>query len=202
MIGGLLTAGTLVSVGGGGVAVGLASPATTAQAVEAYVSTQLTAALLRKKQGFDDDLTTWENLAATGIELRRDLARLDTVSDDGAPALKQLQRKLKAIDRTLTYLNTIGLGPESSDGPDTSPVRAAELLERASEAFRSVDLDGDGIPHKARARTAVEDAGTAIRGAATGAAGAVGSLLRRRRSGEWAQDLTLDESGPGRISAP
>lgn len=192
MIGGLLTAGTLVGVGGGGVAVGLASPATTVQAVEAYVSTQLTAAILRKKQGFDKDLTTWENLATTEIELRRDRARLEPVSDDGAPALKQLRRKLKAIDRALTYLSAIGLGPDSSDSPDTTPLRTAEFLERATEAFRSVDLDGDGIPDKARARTAVEDAGSALRGAATGAAGAVGSLLRRRRGGE----LSPGDPGP------
>lgn len=196
MIGGLLTAGTLVSVGGGGVAVGLASPATTAQAVEAYVSTQLTAALLRKKQGFDKELTTWENLATTGIELRRDLARLEAVSDDGAPALKQLQRKLKAIDRALAYLNAIGLGPESSDGSDDTPVRTAELFGRATEAFRSVDLDGDGIPDKARARSAVEDAGSALRGAATGAAGAMGSLLRRHRGSAPSTDDSVPDLDP------
>lgn len=188
MIGGLLTAGTLVGVGGGGVAVGLASPATTVQAVEAYVSTQMTAAILRKRQGFNKDLTTWENLAATGIELRRDRARLEPVSDEGAPALKQLQRKLKAIDRALTFLNSIDLGPDSLDDADTTPVRAAELVERATEAFRSVDLDGDGIPDKARAQTAVEDAGSALKGAATGAAGALSSLLRRRRPGEQTTD--------------
>lgn len=196
MIGGLLTAGTLVGVGGGGVAVGLASPATTVQAVEAYVSTQLTAAILRKKQGFDKDLTTWENLVTTEIELRRDRARLETVSDDGAPALKQLQRKLKAIDRALTYLSAIGLGPDSSDSPDAAPIRTADFLERATEAFRSVDLDGDGIPDKARARTAVEDAGSALRGAATGAAETVGSLLRRRRGGEPSPGESAPEVDP------
>ncbi|MGF0117444.1 lipase family protein [Promicromonospora sp. Marseille-Q5078] len=112
MIGGLLTAGALVGAGGGGVAVGLASPTTTAEAVEAFVTTKITAAILRKKQGFDQDPTTWESLAATGIELRREQAHLETVSDEDAPSLKAIKRKLKAIDRALTYLSSVGLGPD------------------------------------------------------------------------------------------
>lgn len=40
----------------------------------------------------------------------------------------------------------------------------------ATEAFRSVDLDGDGIPDEARALTAVKRAGSAVAGTATRAA--------------------------------
>ena len=58
-----------------------------------------------------------------------------------------------------------------------------ETLDRATEAFRSVDLDGDGVPDKPRAQSAVEDAGSAIKGATAGAAEAVGSLFRRKRDG-------------------
>ena len=47
LIGGLLTGAALVSVGTGGIAVGLASPTTSAETVEAVVSTQLAAAILR-----------------------------------------------------------------------------------------------------------------------------------------------------------
>jgi hypothetical protein len=52
---------------------------------------------------------------------------------------------------------------------------------KASEVFRSVDLDGDGIPDEARAFTAVRGAGSAFKGAAAGAAGAVGGVFRRKR---------------------
>ena len=58
MIGGLLTAGTLVTAGGGGIAFGLASPGTTAETVEAVVGAQLAAALLRQRQGLEQDPTT------------------------------------------------------------------------------------------------------------------------------------------------
>jgi hypothetical protein len=64
-------------------------------------------------------------------------------------------------------------------------------VTRATDVFRSVDLDGDGIPDEARALTAVKGAGSAVKGAgsavkgaAAGAAGAVGSVFRRKRGAE------------------
>lgn len=116
MIGGLLTAGTLVTAGGGGIAIGLASPTTSAEAVEAMVGAQLAAALLRDRQGLEQDTTTWATLVETGIALRRELARLGAVSDDSAASLKELKRKLVAIDRALTYLSKRGLGPTDFEG--------------------------------------------------------------------------------------
>ena len=55
-----------------------------------------------------------------------------------------------------------------------------------------MDLDGDGIPDKPRARTAVEDAGSAVKGAAAGAADAVSSLFRRKRDA----NISPDEIAP------
>lgn len=54
-------------------------------------------------------------------------------------------------------------------------------LDRATKVFRAVDLDGDGIPDPARAAAAADHAGTAIKGAASGVASAVGSLFHRKR---------------------
>ncbi len=48
-------------------------------------------------------------------------------------------------------------------------------IVEATEAFRSVDLDGDGVPDKPRAITAVKGASTAVAGAVGGAAKAVGT---------------------------
>jgi hypothetical protein len=114
MIGGLLTAGTLVTAGGGGIAFGLASPATTAETVEAVVGARLAAALLRQRQGLEQDPETWSGLIETGIAVRREYARLQAVSDESAPSLKELQRKLVAVDRALTYLSKHGLAPSQS----------------------------------------------------------------------------------------
>jgi pimeloyl-ACP methyl ester carboxylesterase len=114
MIGGLLTAGTLVSAGGGSIAIGLASPVTTAATVEAVVTTQLAAAILRKSQGLEQDPTTWNSLVETAIEVRREHARLEPFSDESAPALKQLKHKLDSIDRALNYLHRHGLAPKDS----------------------------------------------------------------------------------------
>jgi hypothetical protein len=46
--------------------------------------------------------------------------------------------------------------------------------------FRSVDIDGDGVPDEARALTAVKATGSAIKGAAAGSVGVVGALFKRK----------------------
>ncbi|MBN8881826.1 MAG: hypothetical protein J0H73_05870 [Salana multivorans] len=61
---------------------------------------------------------------------------------------------------------------------------------RAAQAFRPLDLDGDGLPDRPRALSVVEDAGSAIKDATAGAADAVGALLRRGRRTE----STIDHS--------
>jgi hypothetical protein len=46
----------------------------------------------------------------------------------------------------------------------------------ATEAFRGVDLDGDGVPDKPQALTALKGVATAVAGAAGRAAKAVGAV--------------------------
>ena len=122
MIGGLLTAGTLVTAGGGGIAFGLASPGTTAETVEAVLGARLAAAMLRQRQGLEQD-PTWSSLTEVAIEVRREQARLQAISDESAPSLRELQRKLVAIDRALTYLIKHGLGPtEATTEANDSPI--------------------------------------------------------------------------------
>ncbi|AXE37764.1 hypothetical protein [Acidipropionibacterium virtanenii] len=168
MVGGLLTAGALVSAGGGGVAIGLTSPATAAETVEAVVSSQLAAALLRRLQGLEQDPSTWSSFTETRIELQREHTRLSVFSDDSAPGLKELERKLDTVDRALTHLEKEGLAPAPL--PESGKKPATPLFD----AFRSVDIDGDGIPDRPRARVRAEEAGSAIKGA-------FGSLVRREQ---------------------
>lgn len=118
MIGGLLTAGALVTAGGGGIAFGLASPGTSPEALEAVVSRQVAAELLRKAQKLDRDPGVWSNLVATEIEVRRQLERLDEFSDPDSPTIKNLERKLTTLERALTALTKAGLAPAMGDAPD------------------------------------------------------------------------------------
>lgn len=76
-----------------------------------------------------------------------------------------------------------------TEGVDAAKRLGAETLDRATEAFRSVDIDGDGIPDKPRALTAVEDAGSAIKGKTAEAVGVVGSLFRRKQEGASSPDV-------------
>lgn len=69
-----------------------------------------------------------------------------------------------------------------------------DTATKATGVFRSVDLDGDGIPDEARALTAVKGAGFAIKGAAVGAAGAAGAMFRRRRDSAESTAEAAEES--------
>ena len=63
----------------------------------------------------------------------------------------------------------------TAEGVDAARRFGADTCDRAAEALRPVDIDGDGVPDKPRALSAVEDAGSAIKGAAADAAGAIGT---------------------------
>jgi len=114
MLGGLLTAGTLLTAGGGGIAFGLAGAATTAETLEAVIERRLAAEILRKKQGLEPDPTAWTVLTDIEREVRREHERLDELSDENAPALKDLKRKIIAVERALKYLRDNQLEPAFS----------------------------------------------------------------------------------------
>lgn len=73
-------------------------------------------------------------------------------------------------------------------------VEVRDTAARATSIFRSVDLDGDGVPDEARALTAVKGAGSTIKGATTGAVGAVGGVFRRRRNAGESADAAPETS--------
>lgn len=131
MIGGLLTAGTLVGAGGGGIAFSLASPGTTAETVEAVVQRRLAAAILRQRQGLEPDHALWGLLAANEITFRREYERLDEFSDESAPALKELKKKLETIERAMKYLSETGLEPSLIDDSAEGQVDAGQSQEGA-----------------------------------------------------------------------
>ena len=120
MLGGLLTAGALVGVGTsgiavGGMAMGLASASASAATVEAVIASQLTAALLRNEQGLAQDLAIWDGLIEIGIQVRRERARIEALSDESAPITKELKRKQAAVDRAVAHLTKRKLTPHNSD---------------------------------------------------------------------------------------
>lgn len=83
----------------------------------------------------------------------------------------------------------------TAEGANAARRFGDQKLDRATEVFRAVDLDGDGIPDQPQAAAAAEHAGAAIKGAATGVAGAVGSLFHRKR-GTGADPHVVDRDDP------
>lgn len=112
MIGGLLTAGTLATAGGGGLAIGLASSSTSAETVEAVVERQLSIAILRKRQNLDLNPVIWQSMKDAEMAVRREHERLDEFSDEKAPSIIELKRKISAVERALAYMRSNGLEPE------------------------------------------------------------------------------------------
>jgi hypothetical protein len=63
----------------------------------------------------------------------------------------------------------------TAEGLDATRRFSADTFSHAVDACRAVDLDGDGIPDKPRALSAVEDGGAAMKGAAVAAGNAIGA---------------------------
>ena len=66
---------------------------------------------MRRKHGLQQDPQTRSSLTELEVQVASELARLKVVSDESAPSVKELQRKLDAIHRALAYLQRNNLGP-------------------------------------------------------------------------------------------
>ena len=66
----------------------------------------------------------------------------------------------------------------------------ATAADTVSRVFRSVDIDGDGIPDEPQALTAVKGVGGAIVGTAGTVGGSVAGLFKRKKRGEQASDVS------------
>ncbi|XTR51698.1 hypothetical protein ACOM2C_16825 [Pseudarthrobacter sp. So.54] len=60
----------------------------------------------------------------------------------------------------------------------------ATAADTVTRAFRSVDIDGDGIPDEPMALSAVKGVGGAIAGTAGSVGGSVAGLFKRKKRGE------------------
>jgi hypothetical protein len=64
----------------------------------------------------------------------------------------------------------------------------ATAADTVSRAFRSVDIDGDGIPDEPQALSAIKGVGGAIAGTAGSVGGSVAGLFKRKKRGEQTAD--------------
>ncbi len=73
----------------------------------------------------------------------------------------------------------------------------ASAADTVSRPFRSVDLDGDGVPDEPQALTAVKGVGGAIAGAAGAVGGGFSGLFKSKKHGKHAADGTQRELEAG-----
>jgi hypothetical protein len=82
----------------------------------------------------------------------------------------------------------------ASEGASAAAQIGAGTFNRAAEVFRAIDIDGDGVPDKARAAAAAENASAAVKGAASNVTGAIGSVFRRKADKSSSAGKPLSET--------
>lgn len=124
---------------------------------------------------------------ASGVVSFRQLLGIDS-ERDAVDAKRWKQAAAEVFERA-----------RASGAEGTAAVKrlGAESVERATSVFHAVDIDGDGVPDQPRAAAAAQQAGAAIKGAATSVGGAIGGLFRRKtaaeREGEKPQDADPED---------
>lgn len=94
---------------------------------------------------------------------------------------------------------TVGSGV--SKGTVAVGTGVATAADKATRHFRSVDLDGDGIPDEARALTVVKGAGNSIAGAAGAVGGKASALFKSRKPRPDADGIGADIEPPEQASS-
>jgi hypothetical protein len=112
-------------------------------------------------------------------------AKPETADDEPSRALEALEDAAKAVGAGVsTGAVAVGTGVAS----------AADVVTRP---FRSVDLDGDGVPDEPQALTAVKGVGGAIAGAAGAVGDGVSGLFKPKKRGKHAPGGPQRELEPG-----
>lgn len=136
MIGGLITAGALVSgggllvgSGGGTMVAGLAGDETSVDQLEGFIALQLAAVILRQQHKIDNDPAVWQLLTEIEIKVSREHERLDEISDKKAASVAALAKKRTLVGRALKYMSDNGLEPGE---PETAEPEPKALEKRAA----------------------------------------------------------------------
>ena len=111
MIGGLLSAGSLVSAGSGSIAVGVTSFASSAIEVESLVHGQLSLMILRQTWRLDNDDRIWNVWVDSERDLMQQRQRLARFNDSDSGVLKEIDRKLATVRKAISYAEDNELSP-------------------------------------------------------------------------------------------
>ncbi|WP_431503634.1 hypothetical protein [Nocardioides sp.] len=104
MVGGLVTAGAITTTGAGTIAATLVQSSSSAEDVEVTVIQLLTSAILRAREGLEQDLGVWLAMSEIQRQTGREVARLAAYSDEKSPGVEALRRKARAAERAMAYM--------------------------------------------------------------------------------------------------
>jgi hypothetical protein len=121
--------------------------------------------------------------------------KLDGDDDETEPnrALAALEDAAKVTGHWVSdTASTVGGGVAT--GAVAVGTGVATAAGTVTRVFRSVDIDGDGIPDEPQALTAVKGVGGAIAGAADSVGGSVGRLFKQKKRGKQANGVSTTSS--------
>lgn len=139
----------------------------------------------------------------TGIQLRGEVARESDEADDAEVnrVLASMRESARSTGDWITgAAGTIGSGV--SKGTVAVGTGVATAADKATRHFRSVDLDGDGIPDEARALTVVKGAGNTTAGAEGAVGGKASAPFKSRKSAPTPTASGLTASRRSRFIRP
>ena len=109
---------------------------------------------------------------ASGVVTFRDALGIESAHDD-----VDAKPWRSAAGEVLERVRTSG-----AEGAATVKRVGVEGIDRATGVFRPLDIDGDGVPDQPRAAAGIQRAGSAVKGAAGSAGGALSGLFKRKGS--------------------
>ncbi|MEV7526948.1 hypothetical protein [Agrococcus sediminis] len=112
-----------------------------------------------------------------GVQARRLMDHLRELPPPGVDAAEYV--RLMAEARAAAEAEQ-----DEGGGVAATRERALAAVSGATDYFRPIDLDGDGVADEARALTALKGAGSAAKDFASGTSERLGSLFQRKRDGE------------------
>jgi len=125
MVGGLATAGTLLSTGTAAAATAVLNDGSPA-VLESALINALTLASARKSLGYPDDLVAWELVSALHSGATEELQSIQSLSDKGADAVKHLKARVELIEKALDFLLEQDLAPDQLRFLESGKVRSGD----------------------------------------------------------------------------
>lgn len=137
MIGGLYSAGALLTAGSSTLAFSLSNLGKSAEEIEEMLILPLAEAQLSVTRNLQPDPSIWFDIVEAEIQLQRQHEHLRAFNDSKSALLSELERKLKALGKAIAFLRELGLDPGFEDTETAQNGNSSSQLRELFKGFKS-----------------------------------------------------------------